>query len=92
MTSNQKAKAEAIAGEMMALLNYPLSSAEESLPCVPLNLSQSQLKTAIAPADIKFSDRVKQIYNFIASERTLNAKANLLRESSAKKVKRIVKA
>ncbi len=90
-TSAQKAKAEQIAGEMMALLNYPVSSVEESLPCVPLNLSQSQLETAIAPADINFSDRVKQIYNFIASERTLNAKANLLK-SSAKKVKQLIKA
>ena len=90
-TSKQKAKAERIAGKMMELLNYPISEAEESLPSIPLNISHSQLETAITPAKLNVSENVKQIYNFITSERTLDAKANLIKDWSANKIKRVIK-
>ncbi|MGB3640187.1 MAG: sulfotransferase domain-containing protein [Rivularia sp. (in: cyanobacteria)] len=90
-TSKQKAKAERIAGEMMELLNYPISESEESLPSIPLNISQTQLETAITPAKLNVSENVKQIYNFITSERTLNAKANLFKDWSTNKIKRVAK-
>lgn len=90
-TSKQKAKAERITGEMMELLNYPISESEDRLPCIPLNISQSQLETAIAPSSRNLGDNVKQLYDFINSERTLNAKANLFKDWSANKIKRVIK-
>jgi aryl sulfotransferase len=91
-TSQQKAKTERIAGEMMSLLNYPILEAEESLPYIPLNISQSQLETAIASSTPNAAENVKKIFEFITNERTLNAKANLFKDWSANKIKRVIKA
>lgn len=92
LTSAQKAKAEQIAGKMMDLLNYPISEAEESLPNLPTNLNQSQLKIAIAPSQKNFSDHVKHIYNFITNQRKFEAKVDLFKDWFVKKAKRLVKA
>lgn len=90
-TSQQKAKAERIAGKMMELLNYPISESEESLPCIPLNINQSQLKTAIAPSYRNFGENIKHVYDFILSERTFNSKANLFKHWSTNKIKQVAK-
>ena len=90
-TSKQKAKAERIAGEMMKLLNYPILEAEKTLPSIPLNISHSQLETAIAPSSRNLGHNVKHIYDFINSERTLNAKANLFKDWSTNKIKQVAK-
>lgn len=91
-TSEQNAKAQQIAGEMMTLLNYPLSETQENLPCLPLNLNQSRIETAIAPSEKDLSSHVEQIHKFITNDRTLNAKANLFKDWSINKIRRLVKA
>lgn len=90
-TSQQKAKAQTIAGKMMELLNYPISDSEESLPYIPLNISQSQLERAIAPSYRNVGENIKHAYDFITNERTIDAKFNLFKDWSANKIKQVAK-
>lgn len=80
LTGAQKRQVEQIAGPMLALLNYPVSEADDSLPYLPPELSHDGLKRAIAPSEPTIGLRLKQIYDFATSTRTLKAKASLVRD------------
>jgi len=90
-TSEQIAKTQRIAGEMMTLLNYPVLETDKTLPCLPLNLTQNQVETAIAPAYRNLNSQIEKIHKFITNDRTLSAKANLFKDWSFNKIRRLVK-
>jgi aryl sulfotransferase len=62
-TEAQKKQAARIAGPMLQLLNYPFGEdqMDSSLPCVPVQLSTSQVEKAIAHANRRvFLEKVKR--------------------------------
>ena len=87
LSDRQKQTVERVAAPMLELLNYPLTTA--SLPNLPDEIEPEVLERAISTSHRSSLDQIKRFYDFLQSQRTIDAKANLARDWSIGKVKRL---
>ncbi len=75
---------------MLDLLGYPPT--QQDLPNLSKNVNQAALETAVNISHRSPLDQVQRFYGFLNSQRTISAKANLAKDWSLDKIKRLVKA
>lgn len=91
LSDRQKQQVNHLAGSMLQLLDYPQINSN-NLPSLPNSLDRAALDKAIAASHHSPFDRIKSFYSFLNSQRSISAKANLARDWSLGKFKRLVKA
>ena len=77
-----------VAAPMLNLLNYSLTA--KSIPNLPQNINPEVLNHAIATSERSALDHLQRFYNFLNSQRSIYAKANLAKDWSLGKIKRLV--
>ena len=88
LSSRQKQKIERVAAPMLDLLGYSLN--ERTIPYLPEQINQEVLNHAIATSKRSSLDQVQRFYQFLNSQRTISAKANLAKDWSLNKIKNLV--
>lgn len=93
LSDRQKQKVEQVAGAMLDLhlLSYPLITSI-GLPSLPEDLDSAALEQAIVISHRSPLDQIQRFANFLNSQRTISAKANLVRDWLLDKIKRLVKS
>lgn len=89
LSDRQKQQVERIAGSMLELLNYP--PVEQDLP--KLNeYDRSTIEETMVTANYSSLEQIARLTSFLNSRRSVTAKANLARDWSMGKIKRLVGA
>ncbi|MGD1921548.1 MAG: sulfotransferase domain-containing protein [Pleurocapsa sp.] len=88
LSNHQKQKIEQVAAPMLDLLGYSLN--ERTKPYLPERINQAVLNHAIATSERSSLEQVQRFYQFLSSQRTISAKANLAKDWSLNKIKRLV--
>ncbi len=90
LSDRQKQKVEQVAAPMLDLLGYPPT--QQDLPNLSKDIDRAAWESAIAFSHRSPLDQVQRFYGFLNSQRTISAKANLAKDWSLGKIKRLVKA
>ena len=88
ISDSQKQTIERVAAPMLDLLGYSLT--KRTIPALPEQINREVLNQAIAISHRSTSDQVRRFYEFLSSQRTVSAKANLAKDWSLGKIKRLV--
>jgi aryl sulfotransferase len=88
LSDRQKERVRQVAAPMLDLLGY--STDTTSLPSIPKDLEPVALEGAIALARYSPFDRLRSFYNFVNSQRSMSAKANLARDWSLGTIKSLI--
>lgn len=90
LTDSQKKQANLIAGQMLELLNYPVSDSKTSLlPSVPAESQKHQIENAIEQSQRTRLEMIKQLYQLLRSRRPLYQKIERLRLFISRNVKEL---
>ena len=84
----QKEQVERVAAPMLDLLGY--STVQRKIPSLSNQIDKVLLEQAIATSERSPLGQVQRFYSFINSQRSISAKANLARDWSSNKIKRLV--
>ena len=77
-----------VAAPMLDLLGYSLTA--RNIPDLPQSINPQVLDYAIATSQRSPLDHLQRFYNFLHSQRSISAKANLAKDWSLGKIKRLV--
>lgn len=87
LSDRQKQTVEEVAAPMLKLLNYPVATSE-GLPKIPDKIDLEVLERAVTISHRSPFDQVKRFYDFVYSQRSIDAKLNLARVWSSGRIKR----
>ncbi|WP_019507046.1 sulfotransferase domain-containing protein [Pleurocapsa sp. PCC 7319] len=90
LSARQQERVAKVAAPMLDLLGYSLTT--RNIPDLPQKIDQKVLDYAIATSERSPLDHLQRFYNFINSQRSISAKANLAKDWSFGKIKRSIKA
>ena len=88
LSDRQKQKVEQVAAPMLKLLGY--LSTDKNIPNLAKDIDRVALERAINASHRSTLDHAQRLYDFLNSQRSISAKANLAREWSLGKIKRLV--
>jgi len=88
LSDRQQQKVVQVAAPMLDLLGY--STTARNIPDLPENINPEVLNNAIATSERSALDQLQRLYHFINSQRSIQAKANLAKDWSLSKIKRLV--
>ena len=84
----QKEKVARVAAPMLDLLGYSLT--KRNIPNLPARINPEVLDYAIATSERSALDHLQRLYDFVNSQRSISAKANLAKDWSLGKIKSLV--